>query len=498
MNDDDRSDEWSLRSKDSDFDDVEVNDWSLDDSMDDTLVSTPYHNGTASHRAVAVYGYESFYPSLAGLLDSENEIRILALNPAVDEAAPISCHLHSRPRDSSETYEALSYTWGRPSKDLAITVNHYAFPVRENLYAALRRLRFRNCIRKLWVDAICINQNDLTERAIQVRKMGEVYQKAARVVIWLGDCSEPTTNEIFDIVAPHEWKSFPRLWQVRQEQNHQVRSLLSVTVQAEPNWWTRAWIVQEIVVSQREPLVAFGELTMPYTDFKDFLKILAREQWPHTLSSFFDANAKHLLMQFDDHLSNIQALKEYRQSQLLPLVEALLLTRGMDAADSLDTVFSLLSMIPERESLLIPVDYTMTLHKLSVTTAKAAFMSGTDYTYLLLKRFEPNVLNTSRGKTTDAQYPSWVPDLADIRTRPFHMRTSRISFSTSASCEGQQFDGACEQALSSSQFLATSMQWLDTSHGARDLLFSGGDRNSRGRLVSCGDIRTNPWLAMGH
>lgn len=65
-----------------------------------------------------------------------------------------------------------------------------------NLDTALRRIRLPDRIRALWVDAICINQQDVAERGGQVQLMGSIYSKARQVIVWLGkdedDCAEET------------------------------------------------------------------------------------------------------------------------------------------------------------------------------------------------------------------------------------------------------------------------------------------------------------------
>ncbi|KAK4560660.1 hypothetical protein LTR86_005238 [Recurvomyces mirabilis] len=86
-------------------------------------------------------------------------------------------------------YEALSYCWGSEIKDHIIRCNEHPFPVTANLYLALLRLRHETWARYLWVDAICINQADAVERAMQVSNMLLIYKKASEVIVWLGDCS---------------------------------------------------------------------------------------------------------------------------------------------------------------------------------------------------------------------------------------------------------------------------------------------------------------------
>lgn len=83
-------------------------------------------------------------------------------------------------------YEALSYVWGDPPSTVDIDVNGQLVKVRENLKDALLALRLSNTERVMWIDALCINQDDIKERSAQVSRMPEIYQRAIRTISWLG------------------------------------------------------------------------------------------------------------------------------------------------------------------------------------------------------------------------------------------------------------------------------------------------------------------------
>ncbi|KAH7357987.1 P-loop containing nucleoside triphosphate hydrolase protein [Plectosphaerella cucumerina] len=90
---------------------------------------------------------------------------------------------------------ALSYVWGDPTKRQKILVNGVPFGVGDNLHAALLRLRSSYEVSerglKVWIDAICINQDDLIERSVEVQKMQLIYTDALAVRGWLGRSHEP-------------------------------------------------------------------------------------------------------------------------------------------------------------------------------------------------------------------------------------------------------------------------------------------------------------------
>jgi hypothetical protein len=127
-------------------------------------------------------------------------IRLLQLLPSTDPSAPLHCKLVTYPlserQSSSHLYECLSYVWGSPENPQPPIVHHKENPVVElqltrNLHSALLHLRNPVLERSLWVDAVCINQDDFEERAHQVTSMARIYGLAQRVIAWLGE----ETNE---------------------------------------------------------------------------------------------------------------------------------------------------------------------------------------------------------------------------------------------------------------------------------------------------------------
>jgi hypothetical protein len=91
-------------------------------------------------------------------------------------------------------YEALSYLWGEALEKKSILISSTNPPhekpkellINSNLFEALKQMRHSQSSRRLWVDAICINQEDLSERAREVLRMAQIYGLAHHVLIWLG------------------------------------------------------------------------------------------------------------------------------------------------------------------------------------------------------------------------------------------------------------------------------------------------------------------------
>ncbi|TGO33995.1 hypothetical protein BHYA_0217g00080 [Botrytis hyacinthi] len=123
-------------------------------------------------------------------LDSES-IRLLGLMPDKDLTSPIHCRLHDYSLRESDRgahlYEALSYVWGSPENPKVVYINNRSLSVTANLYAALLHLRDRAFERIIWVDSICINQEDNTEKGHQIQLMAKIYGQANRVIVYLGN-----------------------------------------------------------------------------------------------------------------------------------------------------------------------------------------------------------------------------------------------------------------------------------------------------------------------
>jgi len=127
-------------------------------------------------------------------------IRLLELLPG-QMGDQLDCRLRVCSLVHAPSYEALSYCWGNSSTLLPVTVDENTLLVTENLRAALRHLRRSAAPRRLWIDAICINQADVEERSAQVAIMAEIYRNAAQTVIWLG-LSEHWSHQALRTLAP--------------------------------------------------------------------------------------------------------------------------------------------------------------------------------------------------------------------------------------------------------------------------------------------------------
>lgn len=103
-------------------------------------------------------------------------IRLLVLYPALRLCDPVVCDIVTKPLKRSTKYAALSYLWGRKTDGDAsanrwVVISGRPCGVTQNLFEALQRLRSNHRPQPVWIDAVCINQNDVEEKNVQVHMM---------------------------------------------------------------------------------------------------------------------------------------------------------------------------------------------------------------------------------------------------------------------------------------------------------------------------------------
>ncbi|KAM0462344.1 hypothetical protein ACHAPV_003818 [Trichoderma viride] len=206
-------------------------------------------------------------------------IRLVRLLPGSD-SDQITCELFQaflNQEDEIIPYEALSYTWGSAEAPKHIIVNGKILAVTKNLHQALQQLRGKVQDRILWIDAICIDQENEKERGHQVQQMGEIYKRADRVLFYLGesnlevDAFMDTINMVgkFSLNYPcRRWTSNDERWEVVWTSAVQAvlgnpsPRQIAILQQGyrdllERSWFRRVWILQE-VANARAGLVLCG------------------------------------------------------------------------------------------------------------------------------------------------------------------------------------------------------------------------------------------------
>ena len=208
-------------------------------------------------------------PPLWQSLSSPTSIRLLTLHPATESDATIRTTLEEVDLDLlPSSYEAISYTGGTDNAQDSIIVNGSIVEVRQCLFQALSRFR-QESPRVLWVDALCISQTDVKEKGQQVQNMGKVFGRADKVLVWLGEHADESEAlfrhwpwATFEAVRkvksaiPNPWSSGRVLSMTDLERRQRIWSCFL----SRP-YFTRTWIVQELVVAKSLLIHCGGSLT---------------------------------------------------------------------------------------------------------------------------------------------------------------------------------------------------------------------------------------------
>jgi len=332
----------------------------------------------SSLRVSSAASTQALYRPLA---ESRKQIRILKLLPGLADSL-VCCELNltGLVSDDHAGYEALSYCWGNTNNSKAIQVSGQQFRVTSNLYAALKRLRYQyDKIRTLWVDAICINQNDLIERGWQVQMMDYVYAKASRVIVWLG---EPT-----EYVGGYEYQELRGLFERSQLPGSSYESYLNdegpawdqgttsgppltteeivseipknstgASTLFEFPWFRRIWVVQEIFNATRVVVVCGEQATSWFSILQANVSNNRYMMVPGPL------NVRVMPALFSDLFAITRSSNQGHfgyapQPPVADILDIVVAGLDLDASDPRDKLFALLNLAqPSSDSVLQP-DY---------------------------------------------------------------------------------------------------------------------------------------------
>ncbi len=403
-------------------------------------------------------------------LPTARSIRLIELHaPDVEFPDAISFSLCIVTLDNASPFDALSYTWGDPlpiqltdgsedyhSPSHATLCNGQLFLVRWNLLQGLKAIRDlplssggKTKQRFVWIDAICIDQSNIAERATQVQLMGTLYSRAESVIAWLGPDDGTVADAVY--IADHlaTFAILPRTSAdyalAKQTLGHitlrdffdreSYRAKLGIDRPPARQWiafvallsrpyFQRTWIVQEITLAQSIVAVCGGHVF-------DFERILAALSFISTVDWSDALGMPGLRFMADrepegtDRFARLLETKPHGLMTASPLLQIRTCTtpagrfaldslldrlRSHEATDGRDKVFGLLGIVrpdippfnePEKVGLIKP-DYTISAEKLFIRTTRLLIEGRRDLRLLLTKE--------SPMMTKMKTLPSWIPD----------------------------------------------------------------------------------------
>jgi hypothetical protein len=148
--------------------------------LESPITSTSFLSLPTSPTGSSVLGHNSYQYLRLG----DMEFRLIRILP--ERMSKLKCEIVHRSLEDPPDYVAISYAWGDGVDTKLLVLQGATIPVAANLYDALKAIRQKKTEALVWVDALCIDQQNEGERATQVRLMGHIYSRAISVAIWLG------------------------------------------------------------------------------------------------------------------------------------------------------------------------------------------------------------------------------------------------------------------------------------------------------------------------
>lgn len=341
-------------------------------------------------------------------LDSRT-VRLLEIHPSPRGTAPMVCSLVDCNLDQPHKYEALSYTWGSPADAPTdrIICNQQTFLVKKNLFNALNRLRRVDRERRIWVDAICINQADKVEKSSQLSLMPDIYRGCSKVVIWLGEHLKHADTAAQLMRAIQLQVVYPGLYldpnfatDSRANPHDVLRSLklpnlisnkwYALSHIANDRYWDRMWIIQEVLLGPSHTLY-FGQHQAPLHYLFNSLMVMSIFGIPALGGTGVGLQQ---LLQLRDNGAGSKKLNLWK------LIES---SRLSEATDPLDKVYALYGLTndPVSGGVALPVDYTMSPKTLFRQVAASWLLDSRTLLVLALA-------STAAERSYTPE--SWVPD----------------------------------------------------------------------------------------
>ncbi|KAG0645851.1 Heterokaryon incompatibility protein [Hyphodiscus hymeniophilus] len=330
----------------------------------------------------------SFDDQVTGLLSRVDSIHITS--PPHPEQSAVSTSLYKySPLRYIGSIRLLTIHPGSGFEPIEIKL----FEVRSR---ALRRLRHHEKERVLWVDAICIDQEDDKERGHQVGLMCKIYSKAHQVLIWLGEKSQDvdarTGRAVSDLYLEHVGTMAMQMRKLQAHRKPPTSSLIYKQIISDMEdklltskgsallrslfyihdrpWWERVWVLQEAALSKNALLICSSK-TANYSDLILFYDVLSRDRAARTLLAPM-RGLRVIFRTSRTHLSSVRWVLQGTADDNLSLMLLRILNnaRHLKATDPRDIIYGILGLCPAFSKVLPDPDYSRTPSKVLVEVAK--------------------------------------------------------------------------------------------------------------------------------
>ncbi|KAK0634454.1 heterokaryon incompatibility protein-domain-containing protein [Bombardia bombarda] len=379
-------------------------------------------------------------------LDQEYQIRLLKLEPG-EAADPIQCSLVPISLLNAIDYESLSYCWGDPAATNTISCHdgrqYGTLGIAAHLHAALVGLRHKDKPRTLWIDAICINQHDMAEKAIQIGLMSRIYSQAMRVVVWLDEAGadisnldrfidkalELTPDSTFDndVIKTTSETLLSSAMELEKEGKLSWRHINWTRLHnlLARHWFERKWVIQEVAFA-RDAVVMCGGLELSWPKIADLTFRVSQYQ---VIGSGSRTPTVSLAESQDrvDRIYNAMVMLMIKTFMgQATVLDCVLASKKFKCTSPHDHVYALLSLANAESAASIKVDYTSKIQDVFTDFAISCLISDRSLAVLSIPSSgacRPFHLIAAGDAASSDQpplpdplpgLPSWVPDLTAL------------------------------------------------------------------------------------
>lgn len=367
------------------------------------------------------FNYRILQPTL-------QEIRVLCIDPDrhVNDLNPLRYELKhiSLQNVPVEHFLAVSYCWGTSKARASIVLDGQNVTIPQITAVALQNLsRVFSC--PLWIDAVCIDQNNLREKSQQVAMMGQVYSKAVSVIIWLGPSQSSTADAIISIEKIYK-QCLEVIADLKDLDAHLYGSdgppgfkysdaplpdcdwpALQAFYSAQ--WFGRLWVIQEIGLAQ-DSTVYVGSFSIGAE------KVVLAARWM--------VHRKYTRYCGGSESPGIESASSMYRPAGRSLANQLRRTHRAGCRDARDKVYGLLGLLHEETASAIVADYTKPLVDVYAQAIRVALHEARDLSFLQFAAWykSPKLRNNRARRliqrvscgclmsqySRDAEWPSWV------------------------------------------------------------------------------------------
>jgi len=353
---------------------------------------------------------QTAYPPLT----KPNSTRLLKLEPCKHGEGRLKGILFEVDLIRPPPFDAISYVWGS-RKDtgslLCATPDGHQAEVKftGNGEDAIRRMRRRSRSRLLWIDAICINQNNVSERNQQVAIMASIYSKAKNVLVWLPDDDKEKWKDLNPTILRRylTWIRFvrwiPFLIDSPLSYFYRDNSDLKWEVDriASSSWFEQVWTLLEYAFARNCLLYYSDKSPISATYLSGNLRGLRDHKLWNT-NPFREDRVRGAVRSLALEIQGQDILFAMTPSSCIANVRSLQATQAVDHVFALYPIFS---SHPRAGNWIQKPDYSKSKEQVFREVAVKIIQQG-DSAHLLSTLpavEEPNFLSS---------WPSWVPDYA--------------------------------------------------------------------------------------